>query len=99
VDGDPGPTRLSIQVASFRTRSRADEVLEAVSRRTGQPGLIVTSRHEDGTGWYAILLGAFQAREEAEAVGETLRRDGTISQVVLRPIPESWLSRMTPPGR
>jgi cell division septation protein DedD len=94
----PGAARFSIQVASFRTRSRADEVLAAVSRRTGQPGLVLTSDPADSTSWHALLLGAFATEGEARAVAETLRAEGTISEIILRVVPEAWLDRMTVPA-
>ena len=69
---DPEPTipvadeidLVAIQVASFRTRSRADRVLAAVEERTGLKGAVLPS-DVSGVLWHRILLGAFPTEEEA----------------------------------
>jgi type II secretory pathway predicted ATPase ExeA len=86
--------RVSIQVASFKTRRRAEEVLAAVTERTGLPGAVLATE-VNGVVWQRILLGSFLNEAEAREAAQPLLRDRTISTVVVRPIPIGWASRLS----
>jgi cell division protein FtsN len=88
------PGRISIQVASFRTQRRAEQVLAQVSERTGLPGVVLPAQ-VDGRRWQRILLGAFSSVSEARKAAEPLLEDGTISEILVRPIPERWIPALT----
>lgn len=100
VAGSPsvasGGDVLSIQIASCRTRRRAEEVLAEAQARTGLKGLIIPAQVE-GVRWYRILLGAFAAPEEAIGAAGPLLEDGMISEVLVRPVPERWIPALTGP--
>jgi hypothetical protein len=98
VAGNPavagGGEILSIQIASFRTRGRAERVLAEAQARTGLEGLIIPAR-VDGVRWYRILLGAFTASEDAIGAAGPLLEDGMITDVLVRPVPEQWIPALT----
>lgn len=87
---------LAIQVASFRTRERAEVVLKEVTERTGLPGVIESSE-VNGEEWQRILLGSFTSPEEAETAAEPLIRARIIRSVVVRSIPEAFRSVLSRP--
>lgn len=89
-----GEGLVSIQVASFRTTRRARAVLDAVSRRTGLPGVILPTT-VDGVRWQRILLGAFASEAEARTAARPLLQDGTIGDVLIRPVPERSIPELT----
>jgi general secretion pathway protein A len=88
-----GAALLAIQVASFRTHTRADQVLADVTERTGLPGVVLAAE-VDGVLWYRILLGAFANPEEARQAAEPLLRRRIIREVVTREIPESSVAAL-----
>lgn len=101
VPGTPGSLSLatggevlSIQIASCRTRRRAEEVLAEAQARTGLEGLIIPAQ-VDGVRWYRILLGVFAAPEEAIGAAGPLLEDGMITEILVRPVPERWISALT----
>ncbi len=85
---------LAIQVASFRTRTRAEQVLAQVRERTGLPGVVLPAE-VNGTVWYRILLGSFTSEAEAERAAEPLLRRRIIREVVTREIPEAWVATLS----
>jgi cell division protein FtsN len=89
---------ITVQVASFRTRSRAEEVLAQVQGRTGLPGLVVSPPAEEG-GWYGLFLGAFSSAEEAREAVNPLLRERVMTEVVLRRIEDAWRGALTAPPR
>lgn len=92
--GEGMSERVSIQVASFKTRRRAEEVLAAVTARTGLPGAVLAT-DVNGVVWQRILLGSFSNEAEAREAAQPLLRDRTISTVVVRPVPTAWASRLS----
>jgi cell division protein FtsN len=94
-DGDSGP--LAVQVASFQTRRRAEEVRDAVSRTTGLPAAVLPAE-VDGAVWYRILMGAFDSEDAARAAAEPLLRARTIRVVVVREIPGGWVPFLSGTG-
>jgi hypothetical protein len=92
--GSAGMPVLSIQVASFRTTRRAEAVLAEVSRRTGIPGIVLPTE-VDGVRWQRILLGSFASEAEAREAARPLLQDGTIREILIRPVPERWIPVLT----
>ena len=90
--GAHGP--VSIQVASFRTTRRAQAVLAEVSLRTGLAGVVLPTT-VNGVGWQRILLGAFASEAEARTAARALLEDGTIGEILIRPVPERSLPELT----
>jgi septal ring-binding cell division protein DamX len=89
-----GASPIAIQVASFRTRTRANVVLAQVTERTGLPGVVLPAE-VDGVTWYRLLLGAFSDSEEARRAAEPLLRRRIIREVVTREIPEAWVATLS----
>ena len=85
----PAGQLLALQVASFRTRQRAEEVLGQAQNKTGLAGLVVPG-DVDGTRWYRILLGTFSTPDEAKRAAEPLLEEGMILDVLVRPVPPRW---------
>jgi len=83
-----------VQVASFRTRHRAEATLARASESTGLAGMVVPSP-VDGIVWQRILLGAFATEEEAETALAPLLREGFVTEIVVRPIENDWLPALT----
>jgi cell division protein FtsN len=90
----PAPPRFTVQVASFRTRRRAQSTLALASGSTGLPGTVVATE-VGGVTWQRILLGAFATEAEARAAMEPLLEQGFFTEVVVRPLRESWLPALT----
>jgi hypothetical protein len=81
-------------VASFRTTRRAQAVLAEVSRRTGLAGVVLPTT-VNGVRWQRILLGAFASEAEARTAARALLEDGTIDEILIRPVPERSLPELT----
>ena len=90
---DPGEL-VALQVASFRTQDRAGQVLEEAKRRTGLPGVVLATT-VDGVRWHRIILGAFSSESQAKLAAAPLMADGMITEVLIQPIPERWISELT----
>lgn len=90
---DPGEL-VALQVASFRTQNRAGEVLEEAERRTGLRGVVLPTM-VNGEIWHRIILGAFSSESQAKLAATPLMADGMITEVLIQPIPERWVSELT----
>ena len=88
VVGDRAGT-MTAQIASFRSESNARRIQESITRRLGLPGDVLVAE-VNGSRWYRICLGTFESTDEAAAALRPLVRDGTIDEIVLVPLPESW---------
>ncbi len=84
-DSAGGP--FTIQVASFHTRARAEQVLAEVTRLTGFPAAILPAR-VGGSDWLRLFLGSFPSPEAAREAAEPLVRNRTIHEVMVIPVPE-----------
>ncbi len=89
-----GQGLLAIQVASFRTRERADAVLLAATEKTGLRGAVLPT-DVNGVPWYRILLGAFASEAEARRAAQPLIEDRMITSVAVRPIPADRVSQLS----
>jgi cell division protein FtsN len=77
---------FTLQVGSYRTRSKAASVLRDAEAGSGLRGEIVPAGPDDDR-WYRILLGSFASAEEARAQGETLVRGRVLDEARVRPAP------------
>jgi hypothetical protein len=85
--------KVTAQIASYRSRTIADEVLLEASRRTNLKGVVLPAQVGE-TLWYRILIGSFADPEDlAEAISPLLR-DNTVTEAVLRPVPAAWATRL-----
>ena len=85
---------MAIQIASFRTRRRAESVLAEAEARTGLKGALIPAQ-VDGVRWYRILLGTFASAEAAIGAAGPLLEDGMITEVLVRPVPERWIGELS----
>jgi cell division protein FtsN len=88
------PPPVTVQVASFRTRRRAERVLAQAQAVTGLSGIVVPARVGEER-WHRILLGSFSSEEAAARGVEPLLRQRLISEIVLRPVEKAWIPSLS----
>jgi cell division protein FtsN len=78
-----GPLRCYIQVHSFRTEAQAD----AAGQRLREAGFEAANRlqvNDDGSRWYAVVVGPFDDVERAEEVAAMLRDRQNTDPILIR---------------
>ncbi len=76
----PASTIYGVQVGSFRTLRRANQVQQEISSRAGQPGRVV---HSADQGWYRVVLGEFPTTAQAAQAAQQLVKQGTVTDAVV----------------
>lgn len=71
----------TIQVASFKTRSRAEKVVEELKGKGMAEGYI-TSRSVNGTTWYRVYIGKFQSKDLAQETLASVKKSYKDSFVI-----------------
>jgi cell division protein FtsN len=97
LEESPVPGRLVLQVASYRTRRRAQEVLVQIRAATGLAGAVLPS-DVNGERWYRILLGPFPDETEAARAASPLHATGLVGEILIRPVPPGWDAALRPEG-
>ncbi len=73
--GSPGieTVKFTVQIAAFRTRLQAEELL-AILQRAGYVADIFESDRTESTTYFRVRVGQFPTQEEARELGSNLRR-------------------------
>lgn len=79
----------SVHLASFRRQKAAEQIIERICREGLEAFGMVFDQPDTGI-WYRVVVGQYEARDEAQGLADRLKENGSYPYAVVITIPQDY---------